>query len=68
MLREPSGGQGVVIYVSPTKALVNQVQAEIAARFVKNYQYPGQKLCGEEIPFLWDFKNELFEIVYPVNS
>mmetsp|Transcript_20064 Transcript_20064/g.27638 ORF Transcript_20064/g.27638 Transcript_20064/m.27638 type:complete len:2046 (+) Transcript_20064:56-6193(+) len=48
VLREPSHGSDlpVIVYVSPTKALVNQVQAEIAARFVKNYHYPGQTICG----------------------
>ena len=37
VLREPSGGEGIVVYVSPTKALVNQVQADLYARFHKNF-------------------------------
>ena len=32
----------VVVYVTPTKALVNQVAAEVQARFNKNYKYPGK--------------------------
>lgn len=34
----------VVIYVAPTKALVNQVAAEVQARFTKNYKYPGKSV------------------------
>jgi len=37
VLREPSAGQGIVVYVSPTKALVNQVQADLYARFKKSF-------------------------------
>ena len=37
MLREASLGDGVVVYVSPTKALVNQVEADLYARFSKSY-------------------------------
>jgi hypothetical protein len=34
----------VVVYVAPTKALVNQVAAEVIARFKKNYKYPGTSI------------------------
>lgn len=37
VLREASQGNGVVIYVSPTKALVNQVEADLYARFEKSF-------------------------------
>lgn len=30
--------EGVLVYVAPTKALVNQIAAEIGARFTKSYQ------------------------------
>lgn len=50
-----SDNDGVVIYLSPTKALVNQVEAEVLARFEKKYQ-PGKVLTGV---FTRDFrKNE----------
>ncbi|KAJ3015264.1 hypothetical protein HKX48_004690 [Thoreauomyces humboldtii] len=39
VLRESDNG--VVVYVAPTKALVNQIAAEISARFSKSYQYAG---------------------------
>ncbi|EEB06458.1 DEAD/DEAH box helicase [Schizosaccharomyces japonicus yFS275] len=34
--------EGVVIYVAPTKALVNQLSAEVYARFNKRYPHAGQ--------------------------
>eukprot|EP00026_Physarum_polycephalum_P000260 Phypoly_transcript_00260.p1 GENE.Phypoly_transcript_00260~~Phypoly_transcript_00260.p1 ORF type:complete len:1826 (+),score=425.65 Phypoly_transcript_00260:56-5533(+) len=50
-----SDNDGVVVYLSPTKALVNQVEAEVLARFEKKYQ-PGKVLTGV---FTRDFrKNE----------
>jgi superfamily II RNA helicase len=36
--------EDVVVYVAPTKALVNQVAAEVIARFNKNYKYPGTSI------------------------
>eukprot|EP00040_Diaphanoeca_grandis_P011679 m.59910 g.59910 ORF g.59910 m.59910 type:complete len:2071 (+) comp22778_c0_seq1:137-6349(+) len=38
ILREASQGDGVVVYVSPTKALVNQVEADLYARYDKSFQ------------------------------
>lgn len=35
---------GVLVYVAPTKALVNQIAAEIQARFKKTYKYPGKSV------------------------
>lgn len=38
---------GVLVYVAPTKALVNQIAAEIGARFSKSYhQYAGKSIWG----------------------
>jgi superfamily II RNA helicase len=34
-----SNNEDVLVYVAPTKALVNQIAAEIQARFSKNYKY-----------------------------
>ncbi|RAL11807.1 putative DEAD/DEAH box helicase [Aspergillus homomorphus CBS 101889] len=34
----------VLVYVAPTKALVNQVAAEIEARFTKNYKHAGKSV------------------------
>ncbi|KAJ3108404.1 hypothetical protein HK100_003447 [Physocladia obscura] len=38
------GDDGVIVYIAPTKALVNQVAAEVEARFSKNYSYPGKSV------------------------
>ncbi|RKF73532.1 putative helicase [Golovinomyces cichoracearum] len=35
---------GVLVYVAPTKALVNQIAAEIQGRFSKQYQAPGKSV------------------------
>ncbi|KAK6440119.1 hypothetical protein LTR95_003663 [Oleoguttula sp. CCFEE 5521] len=35
---------GVLIYIAPTKALVNQIAAEIQARFSKNFKYGGRSV------------------------
>lgn len=36
----------VVVYVAPTKALVNQIAAEIQAGFSKSYKYAGRSVWG----------------------
>ena len=35
---------GILVYVAPTKALVNQIAAELQAQFSKNYKYPGKSV------------------------
>ena len=35
---------GVLVYVAPTKALVNQIAAEVQARFSKKYPYAGKSV------------------------
>jgi len=40
VLREDN--DGIVVYVAPTKPLVNQVVAEVSSRFQKIYQNPGK--------------------------
>ncbi|KAB2572793.1 putative helicase [Lasiodiplodia theobromae] len=35
---------GVIVYVAPTKALVNQIAAEIQARFSKTYKHAGKSV------------------------
>ncbi|KAI9840404.1 MAG: hypothetical protein M1838_004074 [Thelocarpon superellum] len=35
---------GVLVYVAPTKALVNQIAAEIQGRFKKNYEHGGKSV------------------------
>ncbi|KAL4898860.1 hypothetical protein BDW74DRAFT_184329 [Aspergillus multicolor] len=35
---------GVLVYVAPTKALVNQIAAEVQARFSKSYSTPGKSV------------------------
>ncbi|KAK7541670.1 hypothetical protein IWX49DRAFT_177476 [Phyllosticta citricarpa] len=37
---------GVIVYVAPTKALVNQIAAEIQARFSKSYKHGGKSVWG----------------------
>ncbi|TFK74040.1 P-loop containing nucleoside triphosphate hydrolase protein [Pluteus cervinus] len=34
--------EGVLVYVAPTKALVNQIAAEVISRFSKSYKHPGK--------------------------
>lgn len=36
----------VLVYVAPTKALVNQIAAEVQARFSKNYKHAGRSVWG----------------------
>ncbi|KAK4544752.1 hypothetical protein LTR36_004001 [Oleoguttula mirabilis] len=36
--------EGVLVYVAPTKALVNQIAAEIQARYSKNFKYGGKSV------------------------
>jgi superfamily II DNA or RNA helicase len=36
--------EGVVVYVAPTKALVNQIAAEVQARFSKSFKRPGKSV------------------------
>ncbi|KAH0541683.1 hypothetical protein FGG08_003846 [Glutinoglossum americanum] len=38
------GDDGVLVYVAPTKALVNQIAAEIEARFSKAYKHGGKSV------------------------
>ncbi|KMU86321.1 DEAD/DEAH box helicase [Coccidioides immitis H538.4] len=37
---------GVLVYVAPTKALVNQIAAEIQARFSKSFKHGGKSVWG----------------------
>ncbi|KAF2669184.1 P-loop containing nucleoside triphosphate hydrolase protein [Microthyrium microscopicum] len=37
---------GVIVYVAPTKALVNQIAAEVAARFSKTFKHGGKSVWG----------------------
>lgn len=39
-----ANNDGVLVYVAPTKALVNQIAAEIQARYKKTYKYPGKSV------------------------
>ena len=39
-----SDDESVLVYVAPTKALVNQIAAEIQARYKKTYKYPGKSV------------------------
>lgn len=39
-----SSDDGIIVYVAPTKALVNQIAAEIQARFSKTYHHDGRSV------------------------
>lgn len=39
-----SDDDGVLVYVAPTKALVNQIAAEVQARYSKSYKYGGKSV------------------------
>lgn len=39
-----SSDDGVLVYVAPTKALVNQIAAEIQAEFSKSYKHPAKSV------------------------
>ena len=41
-----SSDDDVLVYVAPTKALVNQIAAEIQGRFSKSYKYGGNSVWG----------------------
>ncbi|KAJ9659560.1 hypothetical protein H2201_007309 [Coniosporium apollinis] len=41
-----SGDDDVLVYVAPTKALVNQIAAEVQARFSKSFKYGGKSVWG----------------------
>ncbi|ORX92235.1 DEAD/DEAH box helicase-like protein [Clohesyomyces aquaticus] len=41
-----STDEDILVYVAPTKALVNQIAAEVQARFTKSYKYPGKSVWG----------------------
>lgn len=51
---------GVVVYVAPTKALVNQIAAEIQARFSKVYRHPGKSL--------WSIHTRDFRVNNPTSA
>jgi hypothetical protein len=51
---------GVIVYVAPTKALVNQIAAEIVARFTKSYNTAGR--C------LWALKTRDYTINDPAQA
>ena len=46
VLRERTDGRGLVVYVAPSKALVQQVEADIYSRFQKDYGKPSVHRCG----------------------
>ncbi|KAI1325090.1 P-loop containing nucleoside triphosphate hydrolase protein [Xylariaceae sp. FL0255] len=41
-----AGDEGVVVYVAPTKALVNQIAAEVQARFSKSFKAEARSVWG----------------------
>ena len=52
---EARGDSGVVVYVAPTKALVNQVSASMIGKYKKSYK-PGIALSGT---FTRDYKHNV---------
>ncbi len=42
-----SSDSDILVYVAPTKALVNQIAAEIQARFSKSYRQDGRSVSGD---------------------
>jgi hypothetical protein len=41
-----SNDDDILVYVAPTKALVNQIAAEVQGRFSKSYKYAGNSVWG----------------------
>ena len=59
-----SNDESVLVYVAPTKALVNQIAAEIQARFKKSFKHPGKSVWAIHTR---DYRvnNPLVRIPYP---
>jgi ERCC4-related helicase len=56
VLREPCNGEGIIVYVSPSKALVNQVEADLYARFDKSFEKKSQARSMHGV-FLKEFRH-----------